>query len=108
VGDVESWVAVTLSVVPELEARLVEWLLERADDAVVTRYAVHAYGGDAHTLSVGEQVEGRQRRVELRAELSETALQDWLVALARGFAGADVRYVVTPIVRAGHLREHGR
>jgi hypothetical protein len=79
-------VAVTLSLAPSLEERMIDWLLGRDDVATFT-----------------EQVSGRQYRVELRVEVRGAAIDAWLAALAAGFAGADVDYLVTPILRSGRL-----
>lgn len=97
-------VAVTLSFAPSLEERMIDWLLERDDVATFTGYATYAHGGDGRDLSVAEQVSGRQRRLELRVEVRGAAVDAWLAALATGFAGADVDYLVTPILRSGRLK----
>ena len=102
--DPASSVAVTLSIVPSLEERMIDWLLDRDDVAGFTACTVQAHSTDARILSVAEQVSGRQRRLELRLELATTALDGWLDTLQRTFGGADVHYFVTPILRAGRLR----
>jgi hypothetical protein len=96
-------VAVTLSLAPSLEERMIDWLLERDDVATFTGYTTYAHGADGRELSVAEQVSGRQRRLELRVEIRSAAVDAWLAALATDFAGADVDYHVTPILRSGRL-----
>jgi hypothetical protein len=98
-------VAVTLSLAPSLEERMLDWLLEREDVAGFTGYTTYAHGGDGRMLSIAEQVSGRQRRLELRVEVRAAAVDAWLAALAAGFAGADVDYHVTPILRSGRLKD---
>jgi hypothetical protein len=95
-------VAVTLSLAPSLEERMIDWLLGRDDVASFTGYTTYAHG-DGRDLSVAEQVSGRQRRLELRVEVRAAAVDAWLAALAAGFAGADVDFHVTPILRSGRL-----
>lgn len=102
---VHTTVAVTLSVAPTLEQRVVDWLLARADVPTFASGVVHVYGGDGRGLSVAEQVTGRQRRVELAVELPAGAVEGWLKALATAFAAADIRYRVTPVVLSGRLQE---
>ena len=97
-------VAVTLSVAPTLEDRLTDWLLARVDVAAFTSGVVHAYGADSGTLSVAEQVSGRQRRVELSVELPASAAGDWLGDVAAAFGAADIGYRVTPVLQSGCLR----
>lgn len=96
-------VAVTLSLAPSLEERMIDWLLGRDDVATFTGYTTYAHGGDGRDLTVAEQVSGRQRRLELRVEVRATAVDAWLAELAAGFAGADVDFHVTPILRSGRL-----
>jgi hypothetical protein len=96
-------VAVTLSLAPSLEERMIDWLLERDDIATFTGHMTYAHGADGRELSVAEQVSGRQRRLELRVEVRAAAVDAWLGALAAAFAGADVDYHVTPILRSGRL-----
>lgn len=98
-------VAVTLSFTPALEERVIDWLLTRDDVPPFTAYAVHAHGAGHEELSVAEQVNGRQRRIEARVELPAAALDSWLAALVASFGGADIRYAVTPVLRAGQLRD---
>jgi hypothetical protein len=100
-----SAVIVTLSIAPMLEERIVDWLLERDDVASFTEHAIHSYGADIAALDVGEQVSGRQRRIELRVELLASVVDEWLAALRDGFGGVDVRYWVSPVVRSGHLHD---
>jgi len=95
---------VTLNVVPALEERVVDWLLARDDAIGFTSYAVHGHGADPGRLTVAEQVSGRQRRMEFRVELSAAALDGFLAELGTEFAGVDLYYFVSPVLRAGHLR----
>ena len=98
-----SSVMVTLNAPPALEPRLVDWLLERDGDGGFTSYAAHGHGSRG-PLSVAEQVSGRQKRVELRVELPSEDLAALLGELRARFSGADVYFVVTPVIASGHLR----
>ena len=95
--------AVTLSIAPALEERVIDWLLARGDVAAFTSAAVHVYGADSRSLSVAEQVSGRQRRVELTIELPAIGVEGWLEELATAFVGREVGYRVTPVLRSGRL-----
>ena len=96
-------VAVTLTLAPALEERIIDWLLGRQDVETFTGYTAYAHAATGSDLSVAEQVSGRRRRVEIRVELQAPALDAWLADLAEGFRGADIRYVVTPVLRSGRL-----
>jgi hypothetical protein len=98
-------VVVTLDVAPELQERVVDWLLARSDVATFTSSAVSAYGADSHGFSVAEQVSGRQRRVEVAIELPADAVEGWLRDLATAFVAVDVAYRVTPVLLSGRLHE---
>lgn len=98
-------VAVTLNVLPALEERLVDWLLEHETVSGFTSYAAHGHGDRLEGLSVAEQVSGRQRRVEFRVELPAAALEKIVTDLTATFAGVDLYYYVTPVLRSGHLRD---
>lgn len=96
-------VTVTLTLAPALEERLIDWLLGRLDVEAFTGYAAYAHAVTGSDLSVAEQVSGRRRRVEIRVELQARALDDWLAGLSEAFGGADMSYLVAPILRSGRL-----
>ena len=98
-------VLVTLDVAPELEERIVDWLLARPDVATFTSSPVSAYGADSRGFSVAEQVSGQQRRVELAIEVPADAVEGWLRDLATAFVAVDVSYRVTPVLLSGRLHE---
>lgn len=102
---VASSVAVTLRVALALEERIVDWLLTRADVVTFTGHTVHAHGAHDEKLSVAEQVMGRRRLVEMRVEVPTSSLEVWLADFGTAFAGADIRYAVSPILRSGHVRD---
>jgi hypothetical protein len=96
-------VIVSLNASPTLEGRLTDWLLERDERLGFTSFAAHGHGSHG-PLSIAEQVSGRQKRVELRVELAADELAAFLAGLRNGFGGADVYYVVCPVIASGHLR----
>lgn len=98
-----SIVAVTVNAPPAFEERVVDWLLSR-DAPGFTSYAAHGHGATSAELSVAEQVSGRQRRVEFRIEVAAAELDGFLDALTTEFAGTDVYFLVSPVLRSGHLR----
>jgi hypothetical protein len=97
-------VAVTLSVLPALEERVVDWLIDRDVATGFASYAASAHSADHSALSAAEQVSGRQQRLEFRVELARDALDDFLSGLAGRFGGADLYYYVVPVLRSGHMR----
>ena len=100
-------VLVTINVPPALEERFVDWLLDREDTPGFTSYAANGHGSRHDHLTVTEQVSGRQRRLEFRVEVPAGTLDAFVAALSATFGGADVFYVVVPVIRSAHLREIG-
>ena len=104
--DLSSYL-VTINVPPALEERVVDWLLERGDGLGFTSFVANGHGAGHEHLSVAEQVSGRQRRLEFRVEVPAGTLDAFVAALSATFGGADVFYVVVPVIRSAHLREIG-
>jgi hypothetical protein len=96
-------VLVTLNLPPPLEERVIDWLLERADQGGFTSYPAHGHSSQHEHLSVAEQVRGHQRRLEFRIELTEAALDEFLADLSQRFGTADIYYSVVAALRSGHL-----
>lgn len=94
---------VTLNCAPAMEEHLIDWLLERDAGTGFTGYTAFGHGSHHDHLSVAEQVSGRQRRVEFRVELPGQQVAPLIDALRAAFAGADVYFFVSPLVRSGHL-----
>ena len=94
---------VTLDVPPALEERVIDWLLDRGEQARFTSAAAHGYGERHDHLSVAEQVSGRQRRLCFDIEVSMDALDSFIGELSVAFATADLHYRVMPLLRSGHL-----
>ena len=90
---------------PASEERFVDWLLSSDVVAGFTSYAAYGHGARHDHLSVAEQVSGRQRRIEFRIQLAAEALDGFIAALAAGFRGVDLYFVVTAVLRSGHLGE---
>jgi hypothetical protein len=101
----EPRVAVTLNVAPAFEERVVDWLLTHDVVSGFTSCAAQGHGANHGDLTVAEQVVGRQRRIEFRVEIAAGALEEFLGLLAARFAGSDLYYFATPVLRSGHLRE---
>jgi len=100
-------VALTINVAPAAEERVIDWLLGLDHVAGFTSCAAFGHGASHDDLSIAEQVTGRQRRVEIRLEISSTGLDAFVGALTAVFDGTDLYYYVQPVLRSGHLRRRG-
>jgi hypothetical protein len=96
-------VVVTVNVAPALEEPLVDWLLEL--ELGFSSVNIHGHGTRHSELSVAEQVSGRQKRVEFRTEMAAGNVDGFLATLAAQFAGTDLYFFVTPVLRSGHLHK---
>ena len=86
-----------------LEEKLLDLLLMHPDFAVFTstRTAAHGFANDA--LSTSEQVLGRALAIEVQVLMRETDKDAFLDALRREFAGAGLRYWISPVTDAGEI-----
>jgi hypothetical protein len=92
----------TLVATPELEERLVDWLLE-AGHVGFTSAACHGHGVHPDRLSTAEQVAGRQRRVVFWLHVPEREADDLLAGLAASFGGAGLHYWLAPLIAVGRI-----
>lgn len=93
----------TLLCPASLEEKLLDLLLMQPDLAVFTstRSAVHglAFGG----LSTNEQVLGRALATQVQVLMPESRRSAVLEAVRRDFAGAGLRYWITPVTLSGEI-----
>ena len=92
----------TLIATPELEERLVDWLLDAGHDGFTT-LVCRGHGVQPQQLSTAEQVAGRQQRVAFWLQLSEPDARRVLGGLAREFGATGLHYWITPVLSAGPL-----
>lgn len=90
-----------LTVTPELEEDLVDFLLGREGVDGFTSFEVRGHG-EHENLSVAEQVSGRRRRLQFEIRLERDAIDALLDALGRE-VGSDIRFRELPLLRSGHL-----
>jgi hypothetical protein len=96
-------VLIVITSPPSLESQLVDWLLLQNEGTGFSSSA--AYGHSAHHdhLSIAEQVSGRQRRLQFQVQLEGERVEDFLDALQKDFAGADLHYWILPVLAGGQL-----
>jgi hypothetical protein len=92
----------TLVSTPELEERLVDWLLEEGH-AGFTSAPCHGHGVHPDRLSTAEQVAGRQRRVVFWLHVPEHEVDDLLAGLATSFGNAGLHYWLAPLIAVGRI-----
>jgi hypothetical protein len=93
----------TLSVPPPLEEAMIDWLLEHNAVGGFTSMSVHGHGSGFASMSLSEQVMGRQKRVQFAIHGELGALQSLLQQLHHAYPAAGMHYMLTPVISAGSV-----
>jgi hypothetical protein len=93
----------TLNVSPALEEALVDWLLEQPHVQGFTSMQVYGHGSGASEMSIGEQVLGRQKRLQFMVHGEMRALQALLQDLRLAYPHAGLHYFLTPVISGGPI-----
>lgn len=88
---------------PALEETLVDWLLENEKISGFSTMQGFGHGSSPSSLSIREQVAGRQRRVQFMIKADEAALQHLLQDMRERFAGTGLNYMLMPLIDAGRI-----
>lgn len=96
-------VLLTLLLPPSLEEELLDLLLMSPDVQVFTSAATAAHGLAFGRLTANEQVLGRVDAVQLQAVVAQDRAASLLSELRRHYAGAGLRYWLTPVVAQGEI-----
>lgn len=86
-----------------LEEKLLDLLLMHADLAVFTSTPTAAHGLAFGALSANEQVIGRALATEVQVLIRESDKDALLETVRREFAGAGLRYWISPVTEAGDI-----
>ncbi|HQO15947.1 MAG TPA: DUF3240 family protein [Methylotenera sp.] len=92
---------VMLFATPALEESLVDWLLENESISGFSTTESYGHGQRASSMSLFEQVTGRQRRIQFLIEINEGLVGSLLNALKANFPG--LHFMVIPVLSAGRL-----
>ena len=99
-------VLLTLVATPQIEERLVDWLLANGHSGFTT-VAAAGHGAEHGALDTREQVTGRKVHVALWLVVPRAVADALLGSLAEAFAGAEIHYWVTDVVASGALAGRG-
>lgn len=88
---------------PALEETLIDWLLE--NDAIGGFSTMHGFGHGSRpsSMSLLEQVAGRQRRVEFVIATTDETANRLVEDLRERFSGSGLHYMVMPLIAGGEL-----
>ena len=98
-----SELCLTLLCPPALEEKLLDLLLMLPDAPVFTSAPAAAHGLAFGRLSASEQVLGRALATQVQVLLAEADKEALLQAVQTQFAGAGLRYWLTPVTEAGAI-----
>ncbi|MHB9117973.1 MAG: DUF3240 family protein [Burkholderiales bacterium] len=99
-----SELCLTLLCPPAIEEKLLDLLLMSPNIVTVfTSTATAAHGLAHENLDETEQVMGRARATEVQVIFAAADKAALLEAIRRQFAGAGLRYWVTPVIEAGEI-----
>lgn len=94
---------VTINVPISLEEAMVDCLLAFENAQGFSSYPVYAHDNLHETLSLAEQVSGRQKKIGFQLYIEHSALSKLLEHLKAEFSGAGLRYWVMPIIEQGEI-----
>jgi hypothetical protein len=92
---------------PELEERLVDWLLETGHEGFST-VPCRGHGVHPERLSTAEQVAGRQRRVAFWLQLPKNEAESIVAGLGESFGKAGLHFWITPVLASGPIEVRTR
>ncbi len=88
---------------PAVEETMVDWLLE--NDSITAFSTAHGFGHGSRpsSMSLIEQVAGRQKKVEFKVETSLAVARALVEEIRKKFHGAGLHYILVPILESGQL-----
>ncbi len=92
---------ITLNVPPGIEEPIVDCLLMLEAEHGFSSFAVNAHHHENKSLSLAEQVSGRQKRVRFQMYVNAQGLAALLAQLQEEFSGSGIRYWVLPVIEKG-------
>jgi hypothetical protein len=92
---------VSLTIAPELEEAIVDFLLTFESENGFKSYEVNSHHHINTGLSLAEQVSGRQNRICFEIYLQDHQHQEFIDQLRQKFTGAAIEYRVLPVIDSG-------
>lgn len=86
-----------------LEEPLVDWLLEHASSHGFCSGPINGHSASHESLTVAEQVSGRQRQIRFEVHAPEGEVKLMLERLRGDFADTGIHFWVVPLVKSGKI-----
>lgn len=92
-----------LIVDPATEDAVTDWLLDQQDVQGFTSINAHGHGASPHSMTLAEQVTGRQRRVMFMLHLTRECAEQLLAHFGAEFPGSGAHYWLMPALGGGRV-----
>lgn len=93
----------TIFAPPALEETLVDWLLEEERIHGFSTSEMFGHGERQSSMTLLEQVTGRQRRVQFLVQTDTSTAADMIRHLREHYAGSGLHYFLTPVIENGRI-----
>ncbi|PHZ86508.1 DUF3240 family protein [Paremcibacter congregatus] len=93
----------TITTPSAVEDVIVDWFLEQEDIGDFNSMPAFGHGSHEGKMSVAERVTGRSRKTMFQLHLSLPTVERILAKLKKDFAGTEIHYMMSPLMRAGDL-----
>lgn len=97
-------ILIEINCLPAMREALADWLLER-DSLGFTVFDVRGHGSNAEALTLGEQVQGSQKRVQFQLERDAGEWPGFAENLRARFGTAEIYVRVSPVLYSLHLSQ---
>ncbi|HKK16284.1 MAG TPA: DUF3240 family protein [Gammaproteobacteria bacterium] len=87
----------------EVEATLVDWLIESDLIKGFSSVRINGHGSDNRLLSIAEQVEGRRWQTLYFIRMPQTQVDPVLQALKKEMAHIGIEYWIVPVLEYGKI-----
>ena len=94
---------ITITVSPDLEENLVDWLLEVESHTGFSSFPMHGHSSQPENLTLAEQVSGRKQQVRFQIHLPAAELEHFVGKLKEDLRGTGLHYWVSPVIESGHI-----
>lgn len=93
----------SLVVNPAVEDAVTDWLLEQDAVSGFSKHPIAGHGSSERSMTLAEQVAGRQRQVLFQLQLPCTVARLLLEQIRTEFRGSGMHYWLVPVLDGGHV-----
>jgi hypothetical protein len=98
---IHEYYLITINARPGMEETIVDFLLTVENEYGFSSYLVSEHGNTNRNLSITEQVDGRQKRIQFQMYVSKNNLAELITRIKAEFSDAGMRYWIVPMIEHG-------